>query len=150
MHFFSTDSRYTYWYQLCFSSCRLVPLFIQGRLHKATSQENRKSKGSCPDHLISHSTISMMSFHTKDKSASYLDLHLEIDKMDRIRTKLYDKWDDFNFPIVNFPFFVHVYVATLQQHMQMEYISQLIRYSFACGSHHDFLDRGLLQFYCIY
>jgi hypothetical protein len=37
-------------------------------------------------------------------SASYLDLHLEIDSDGRLRTKLYDKWDDFNFPIVNFPF----------------------------------------------
>ena len=39
-----------------------------------------------------------------DRSASYLDLHLEIDSESRLRTKLYDKRDDFNFPIVNFPF----------------------------------------------
>ena len=39
-----------------------------------------------------------------DRSASYLDLHLEIDREGRLRTKLYDKKDDFNFPIVNFPF----------------------------------------------
>ena len=39
-----------------------------------------------------------------DRSASYLDLHLEIDSEDRLRTKLYDKRDDFNFPIVKFPF----------------------------------------------
>ena len=37
-------------------------------------------------------------------SASYLDLHLEIDSECRLRMKLYDKRDDFNFPIVNFPF----------------------------------------------
>ena len=30
-------------------------------------------------------------------SASYLDLHLEIDSEWRLRTKLYDKRDDFNF-----------------------------------------------------
>jgi hypothetical protein len=34
-----------------------------------------------------------------DRSASYLDLHLEIDSEGRLRTKLYDKRDDFNFPI---------------------------------------------------
>ena len=34
-----------------------------------------------------------------DRSASYLDLHLEIDTEDRLRTKLYDKRDDFNFPL---------------------------------------------------
>ena len=39
-----------------------------------------------------------------DRSASYLDLHLEIDSEGRLRTKHYDKRDDFNFPIVNFPF----------------------------------------------
>jgi hypothetical protein len=39
-----------------------------------------------------------------DRSASYLDIHLEIDSERRLRTKLYVKRDDFNFPIVNFPF----------------------------------------------
>jgi hypothetical protein len=39
-----------------------------------------------------------------DRSASCLDLHLEIDSERRLRTKRYDKRDDFNFPIVNFPF----------------------------------------------
>ena len=33
-----------------------------------------------------------------DMSASYLDLHIEIDR-GWLRTKLYDKRDDFNFPI---------------------------------------------------
>jgi hypothetical protein len=39
-----------------------------------------------------------------DRSASYLDIHLEIDSEGRLRTKLYDKRDDLNLPIVNFPF----------------------------------------------
>ena len=39
-----------------------------------------------------------------DMSASYLDIHLETDSEGWLRTKLYDKRDDFNFPIVNFPF----------------------------------------------
>ena len=39
-----------------------------------------------------------------DRSASYLDLHLEIDSQGRLRTKYYDKTDDLIFPIVNFPF----------------------------------------------
>ena len=34
-----------------------------------------------------------------DTSASYLDLHLKIDSEGRLRTKLYEKRDDFNFPI---------------------------------------------------
>jgi hypothetical protein len=40
----------------------------------------------------------------RDRSGSYLDLHLEIDNEGRLSTKLYDKRDDNNFPIVNFPF----------------------------------------------
>jgi len=39
-----------------------------------------------------------------DRFASYFDLHLEIDSEGLLRMKLYDKRDDFNFPIVNFPF----------------------------------------------
>ena len=39
-----------------------------------------------------------------DRSASYLDIHLEMDSERRLRTNLYDKRDDLNFPIVNFPF----------------------------------------------
>ena len=38
------------------------------------------------------------------RSASYLDLHLKIDSEGQLRTKLYDKRDDINFPILNFPF----------------------------------------------
>jgi hypothetical protein len=34
-------------------------------------------------------------------SASYLDTPIEIECEGRLRTKLYDKKDDFNFPIVN-------------------------------------------------
>ena len=40
----------------------------------------------------------------KTKSKPYLDLCLEIDSYYRIRTKPYDKGDDFNIPIMNFPF----------------------------------------------
>ena len=39
-----------------------------------------------------------------DRSASYIDVHLEIGSEGWLRTKLYDKRDDFNLPIVNFPF----------------------------------------------
>ena len=75
----------------------------------------------------------------KYRSASYLDPHLEIDG--RLRTKLYEKRDDFNFPIVNFPFISNIIPAAPAYGV---YISLLIRYSKACGSYQDFLDRGLL------
>ena len=37
-------------------------------------------------------------------SAAYLDLYLQHDKHGHLTIKLYDKRDDFDFPIVNFPF----------------------------------------------
>ena len=74
-----------------------------------------------------------------DKSASYLDLHLEIDSEGRLRTKLYDKRDDFIFLIVNVPF-IHSTIPAA--HAIWVCISQMIGYSRACSSYHDFLYRG--------
>jgi hypothetical protein len=77
------------------------------------------------------------------RSALYLDLHLEIHSAGPLRTKLYNKRDDFNFPIVYYPFIRRNIPAATAYGV---YISQLIRYSRACDSYqyHDFLDRGLL------
>ena len=59
-----------------------------------------------------------------DRSASYLDLHLEIDSEGRLRTKLYDKNDDFNFHVVNFTLICSNIPAAPAYGV---YISQLIR-----------------------
>ena len=77
----------------------------------------------------------------RDRSASYLHIHLEIESDEWLRTKLYDKRDDFNVPIVNFPF---IYSNIPAAPEYGEYISQFIRYSRGCGSYQNFLDRGLL------
>ena len=74
-------------------------------------------------------------------SASYLGLHLALDSEGRLRTKPYDKRDDFIFTIVNIPF---IYSNIPSEPTYEVYISQLIRYSRACGSYTNFLDRGLL------
>jgi hypothetical protein len=58
-----------------------------------------------------------------DTSASYIGLHLAINSEGRLRTKLYDKRDDFNFPIVNFPF-ICSNIPTVPAYGA--YISQLI------------------------
>jgi hypothetical protein len=67
--------------------------------------------------LIASIPLSLRMKDTIDtaRSTSYLDIHLKFYSEGRLKTKLYDKVDDFNFP--NF------YVATFQQHLQMEYIS---------------------------
>ena len=110
---------------VCSSSCRLVPLFERSRLHG--------------DFVY---RIYPIEFEIKDttdtdRSAAYLDLHLEIDSEGRLRTKR----DDFIFSIVNFPFICSNIPAAPAYGV---YIYQLIRYSRACGSYQDFLDRGLL------
>jgi hypothetical protein len=77
-----------------------------------------------------------------DRSASHLDIHLEIDSQGQLRSKFNDKRDYFNFPIVNFPFICsNIPVAPAYG----VYVSHLIRYSRACGSYQDYLDRGLLN-----
>ena len=76
-----------------------------------------------------------------DRSALYLDLHLNIDSEGRLRTKIYDKRDYLNFSIANFQFICSTIPAAPAYGV---YISQLIQYSRACGSYQDFLNRGLL------
>jgi hypothetical protein len=52
---------------------------------------------------------------------------------------IFDKSDDFNFPIVNLPFICSNIPAAPAYGV---YISQLIRYYRACGTYQDFVDRG--------
>jgi len=53
---------------------------------------------------IYHNELEIKDTTDIQMSASYLDLHLVIDNRERLNTKLYDKHDDFTFPIVSFPF----------------------------------------------
>ena len=76
-----------------------------------------------------------------ERSASYLDLNLEIDSEGQLRTTLNDKTDDFNFVIVYFTFIWSNISAAPAYGV---YIAQLIRYSRTCGSYKNVLDRGLL------
>ena len=49
------------------------------------------------------SELKLNKANTSDKEATFLDLHLSISN-DIVSTKIYDKRDDFDFYIVNFPF----------------------------------------------
>jgi hypothetical protein len=61
---------------------------------------------SCVILLIASIPLNLKKKDTTDTAryVPYLDLHLEMDNEGRLGTKLYDKWDDFKLPIVNFPF----------------------------------------------
>ena len=70
--------------------------------------------------------------------SSFLDLLLEYDTESRLRVKIYDKRDDFNFDIVNFPFLCGNIPHSPSYGV---YISQLIRYARASTLYDDFLIR---------
>ena len=75
------------------------------------------------------------------KYAFYLDLHLAIDNWGRSSTKLYDKRDDFTFPIVNVSFISSNIPASPAYG---DYISQLIRHSRTCVQYNDVMERSQL------
>jgi hypothetical protein len=54
--------------------------------------------------LIYPDELEIKDITESEKSASYLSILLDIDSNDRLTTSLYDKRDDFDFTIVNFPF----------------------------------------------
>ena len=73
-------------------------------------------------------------------SASFVDLYLEFDDSGQISTKIYDKRDDFNFKIINFPNMCSNIPASPAYGV---YISQLIRCARASSNYSDFLKRHL-------
>ena len=89
---------------------------------------NKKFGDSVKEIYPSQLTVEKAS--TSDDLANYLDLIFITGSNNRLHTKLYDKRDDFDFHIVNFPFlssnipFGPSYGA---------YISQLIRYAMCCS-----------------
>ena len=86
-----------------------------------------------------------------DDLANYLDLTFNIGSNNRFYSKLYDKRDDFEFHIVNFPFLSSNIPSGPSYGV---YISQLIRYARYCSYYDDFgyrhkllVDRLLSQGY---
>ena len=73
-------------------------------------------------------------------SASYLDLLLSIGRDGQLHTSIYDKRDDFNFHITNFPFLSSNIPSSPAYEV---FISQLIRYARACSSYEFFILRAM-------
>ena len=73
-------------------------------------------------------------------SAFYLDLLLSIGRDGKLRTSLYDKRDDFNFHITNFPFLSYNIRSSPAYYV---FISQLMRYVRACYSYECFILSAL-------
>ena len=73
-------------------------------------------------------------------SASFLDLLLSIGRGSQVRASLYDKRDNFNFHITNFPFLSSNIPSSPAYD---DFISQLIRYARACSSYACFILRAV-------
>ena len=76
--------------------------------------------------------------NASDTEAAFLDLNLSINN-DIVSTKIYDKRDDFNFDIVNFPFLDGDFP---QRPSNGVYISQLICFARASSHVTDFNNRN--------
>ena len=53
--------------------------------------------------LFIQRNLRLKTLHMLQNGANYLDLHLEFDEVGKLFTRFYDKRDDFDFPVVNFP-----------------------------------------------
>jgi hypothetical protein len=73
-------------------------------------------------------------------SASYLNVLLKLDTNSKIMTQLYDKGDDFNFSIVNFPYLCSNIPASPAYSVCV--YMELNRYARACSTYYQFLVRG--------
>ena len=81
--------------------------------------------------------------NTSDKETSFLDLNIRVIGND-IHTSVYDKRDDFGFPIVNFPC-LSGDVRRLPSYGI--YISQLVRFARCCTSVFDFHSKNLKNYW---
>ena len=77
--------------------------------------------------------------NSSDTEAPFLDLNLSI-TIGIVSSKIYDKQDDFNFGIVNFPFLDGDVPRSPSYGV---YISQLIRFARVCSNVDDFNNRNL-------
>ena len=85
-------------------------------------------------HRIYPAELQLDKANASDTEAAFLDLNLSIHN-DIVSTKIYDKWDDFNFDIVNFQFLDGDVPRSPSYGV---YISQLIRFARASSHVTDF------------
>ena len=90
------------------------------------------------------SQLTVEKANTSDDLANYLNLTFIIESNNRLYTKIYDKRDDFDFHIVNFPFLLSNIPSSPSYDV---YISQLIRYTRCCSYYDDFgyRDKSLVD-----
>ena len=85
-----------------------------------------------------YSDFQLNKANSSDSEAPFLDLNVSITN-GIISSKIYDKRDDFNFEIVNFPFLDGDVPRSPSYGV---YISQLIRFTRVCSNVDDFNNRN--------
>ena len=89
-------------------------------------------------HRIYPAELQLDKANASDTKAAFFNLNLSIHN-DIVSTKIYDKWADFDFDIVNFPF---LYGDIPRRPSYGVYISQLIRFARASSHVTDFNNRN--------
>ena len=83
--------------------------------------------------------LQLINANTSDKETSFLDLNIKVIGSD-VHTSVYDKRDDFGFPIISFPWLSG---DVLRLPSYGVYISQLVRLARCCTSVSDFNSENL-------
>ena len=125
---------------------------IVPRFRKSLAQERFNSSGYLDDLLnidnpyfeqmvgqIYPTEFQLNKANSSDTEAPFLDLNLSITN-GIVSSKIYDKWEDFNFEIVNLPFLDGDVPHSPSYGVC---ISQLIRFARVCSNFDDFNNRNL-------
>ena len=154
------DSRHSNGYELCPSSCRHLSVFIRSGFHTIFALYRKETFSiSVQSHLqvhrwcivykqprirkLSGPDVSCWTWdqgHQREHLFCFLPrFTLSIGRDGQLHTSIYDKWDDFNFHITNFPFLSSNIPSSPAYGV---FISQLIRYARACSSYECFILRA--------
>ena len=90
-------------------------------------------------HEIYPKELTLTKSNQNSSHTPFLDLDISVEN-NNFKTKIHDKRDDFDFPIVNFPF-LDGDIPTAPSYGV--YISQLVRFTRICSSVSDFNERNL-------
>ena len=104
---FPTDSRHSHGHKLCPSPSRHISILVRSGIHTVLALGRKEAVSiSVQLHICQMypPELEIKDTTESNTSASYLDLLLSIGRDGQLRTSLYDKRDDFNFHITNFPF----------------------------------------------
>ena len=111
-------------------TCRIVRHFIKVYIVCKDKSDLQRKKV----FFVCYSELQLNKANASGTEAAFLDLHLSISN-DIVSTKIYDKRDDFDFEIVNFPFLDGDVPRSTSYGV---YISQLIRFARASSYVADF------------